>query len=184
MEDKAQRQSINTENLIRSYGDEVLRVLYLYVKDMDVARDLFQDTFVKVHLKLGEFRNASHIKTWIMTVAINTAKDYLKSAYNKKVTVFSQLEDEEGRQPEIADKKTGVEQAVIKNEECKQVRRALMSMKQEFREVLICVYYLEMSEEETAKSLSIPKGTVKSRLSRAKAELKKKIERMDEGEEY
>lgn len=170
-----QEQNIQTENLIRTYGDEILRLLYLYVKDLDIAKDLFQDTFVKVHLRIKDFRNDSNIKTWITRIAINTAKDYLKSAWNQKVDNLSEYEDE--TKVDIVDKSPQVEEMVLAKEKKQQVRQAVMELKEEYKDVVTCVYFLDMSVDDTAKHLSIPPGTVKSRLSRARAALREVLER-------
>lgn len=170
-----QEQNMQTENLIRTYGDEILRLIYLYVKDLDVAKDLFQDTFVKVHLKLKDFRNDSNIKTWITRIAINTAKDYLKSAWNQKVSNLSEYDTES--EVDIVDTSPQVEEVVLAKEKKHQVREAVMQLKEEYKDVVTCVYFLEMSVEDTAKQLSIPSGTVKSRLSRARAALREILER-------
>lgn len=170
-----QEQNIQTENLIRTYGDEILRLLYLYVKDLDIAKDLFQDTFVKVHLRIKDFRNDSNIKTWITRIAINTAKDYLKSAWNQKVDNISEYEDE--TKVDIVDKSPQVEEMVLAKEKKQQVRHAVMELKEEYKDVVTCVYFLDMSVDDTAKQLSIPPGTVKSRLSRARAALREILER-------
>ena len=170
MQEKEQNQEKNQliEEIIRTYGDEILRLLYLYVKDLDTAKDLFQDTFVKVHMGLKDFRSESNIKTWITRIAINTAKDYLKSAWNRKVSTLSEYDTES--EIDIRDENTRVEETVVNKDIRKNVR-------DEYKEVITCVYFLEMSIETTANQLSIPPGTVKSRLSRARSALKEILER-------
>ena len=175
MMNEMQEQNAQTENLIRTYGDEILRLLYLYVKDLDVAKDLFQDTFVKVHLRIKDFRNDSNIKTWITRIAINTAKDYLKSAWNQKVSNLSEFDTESP--VDIADTSPQVEETVLAKERKHLVRQAVMELKDEYKDVVTCVYFLDMSVDDTAKQLFIPPGTVKSRLSRARAALRDILER-------
>ena len=60
------------ENLIREYGNDVLRTAYMYVKDIHTAEDIFQDVFIKVNQKLSTFEGNSSIKTWIIRIAINS----------------------------------------------------------------------------------------------------------------
>lgn len=177
MQEQEQYQDNNQriEEIIRTCGDEILRLLYLYVKDLDTAKDLFQDTFVKVHMGLKDFRSESNIKTWITRIAINTAKDYLKSAWNRRVSTLSEYDTE--CEVDIKDESPQVEETVIKKDTKKRVREAVLELKEEYREVITCVYFLEMSVETTANHLSIPPGTVKSRLSRARSALKEILER-------
>jgi len=157
------------EALIREYGNDVLKTAYSYVKDKFAAEDIFQDVFVKVYKKLDEFRDESSIKTWIIRITINTAKDYLKSAYSQKVVPMMEFkEDAIVSEDDYED--------IENRDRDRFVKETVMSLPEQYREVLLCIYYHEMSVADTAKSLNIPEGTVKSRLSRARELMKTKLE--------
>ncbi|HEX3077278.1 MAG TPA: sigma-70 family RNA polymerase sigma factor [Lachnospiraceae bacterium] len=156
------------ENLMRTYGNDVLRTAYLYVKDVHLAEDIFQEVFLKVNLKMDSYRGESSIKTWLLRITINTCKDYLKSAWSKKVIATDEFEttsfEEQGYQQ-------------IENEEDNLiVRKIVMELPPKYKDVVLCVYYQEMSIEETAGTLNLAQGTVKSRLNRAKTKMKKVME--------
>ena len=158
------------ETLIGTYGNDVLRTAYLYVKDLHTAEDMFQEVFIKVNRCLSGFRGDSSVKTWLMRITINTCKDYLKSAYHRNVVPLMEFQENaltsENDFDEIERKETG-----------KEIREAVMMLPELYRDVVVCVYFQNMSVAEAAAALELPEGTVKSRLSRAKEKLKESLER-------
>ncbi|MFU0827236.1 MAG: Sigma-70 family RNA polymerase sigma factor [Lachnoclostridium sp.] len=166
-EDKAPVYDIET--LMRLYGNDVLRTAYMYVKDSHAAEDIFQDVFIKVNQKLNTFQGNSSIKTWIIRITINTSKDYMKSAWNHRVAPFTEFQEKT-----IAGKDdfTTVEQ----QDENRMIRQEVMKLPDKYKDVLLCVYYHDMTISEAAKVLHIAEGTAKSRLSRAKEKLKLSLE--------
>lgn len=153
------------ETLIREYGNDVLRTAYLYVKDIHTAEDIFQDVFVKVSLKISTFEGNSSIKTWIIRITINTCKDYLKSAWNRRVVPMVEYQEDQITSESDFD--------VVDNQDSKElIRKSVMSLPDKYKDVILCVYFQEMSITEAAKSLNLAEGTVKSRLARARQKLK------------
>lgn len=157
------------ETLMREYGNDVLRTAYMYVKDKHMAEDIFQDVFIKVNNKLHTFQGDSSIKTWIIRITINTCKDYLKSAWNQKV--IPMMEYQENTLPS-EDHFSAVE----KQEESQMIRQTVMKLPDKYKDIILCVYFQDMTISEAAKSLRIAEGTAKSRLSRAKERLKVSLE--------
>ncbi|MDF2588354.1 MAG: hypothetical protein K0S41_2195 [Anaerocolumna sp.] len=160
-----QQSVYDIETLMRKYGNDVLRTAYMYVKDSHLAEDIFQDVFIKVNQKLSTFQGGSSIKTWIIRITINTCKDYLKSAWNKKVVPITEYQENT-----IAgdDDFASVEQ----QDENRLVRQEVMKLPDKYKDVLLCVYFQDMTISEAASILNIAEGTAKSRLSRAKEKLK------------
>lgn len=157
------------EGLMRTYGNDVLRTAYMYVKDIHNAEDIFQDVFIKVNNHLHTFQGNSSIKTWILRITINTCKDYLKSAYHRKMVPMEEfIEDSIVSESEF--------DAVERQETIHTVKEAVMALPEHYRSVILCVYYEELSMDEAAKVLDLPVGTVKSRLARAKEKLKELME--------
>ena len=157
------------ETLMKEYGNDVLRTAYSYVKDKYTAEDIFQDVFVKAYRNLEGFRDDSSIKTWLIRITINTAKDYLKSSYSRKVVPMMDFKEDS-----IVSEDDFEE--VENRDRDRFVKETVMSLPEQYREVLLCMYYQEMSVAETSKCLGIPEGTVKSRLSRARDILKTRLE--------
>lgn len=157
------------EALIRQYGNDVLRTAYMYVKDIHMAEDIFQDVFIKVHAKLSTFEGNSSIKTWIIRIAINTCKDYLKSAWSRRVVPMMEYQED----AIVSD----TDYDAVENQDTNNlIKEAVLSLPDKYREVVLCVYYQEMTLTEAAKALNIAEGTAKSRLSRARLRLKKLLE--------
>jgi len=153
------------ETLMRKYGNDVLRMAYMYVKDSHLAEDIFQDVFIKVNQKLSTFQGNSSIKTWIIRITINTCKDYLKSAWNQKVVPMTEFEENTLASDNDY---TAVEQ----QDENQLIRQTVMRLPDKYKDVVLCVYFQEMTISEAAKSLQIAEGTAKSRLFRAKEKMK------------
>ena len=153
------------ENLIRQYGNDVLRTAYMYVKDSHTAEDIFQEVFIKVNQKLSTFEGNSSIKTWIIRITINTCKDYLKSAWNRRVIPMMEYQEDQI----ISDTDFDSVESQDTNDI---IKAAVLSLPAKYKDVVLCVYYNEMTIAEAAIVLRVAEGTVKSRLSRARQKLK------------
>lgn len=153
------------ETLMREYGNDVLRIAFMYVKDNHLAEDIFQDVFLKVNQKLSTFQGSSSIKTWIISITINTCKDYLKSAWKRRVVPITEFHENT-----IAGKNdyTAVEQ----QDENQLIRKVVMELPEKYKDIILCVYFQEMTISEAAALLKIAEGTAKSRLFRAKEKMK------------
>ena len=157
------------ETLIRQYGNDVLRTAYMYVKDVHTAEDIFQDVFIKVSQKLPTFQGDSSIKTWIIRITINTSKDYLKSAWNRRVVPMMEYqEDAIVSETDYDD--------VEKKDTRELIMKVVLSLPSKYKDIVLCVYFHEMTIVEAAKVLKIAEGTAKSRLSRARLKLKTMLE--------
>ena len=157
------------ENLIHLYGNDVLRTAYMYVKDIHTAEDIFQDVFIKVNKKLSTFEGKSNIKTWIIRITINTCKDFLKSAWKRRVIPMMEYQED----AIVSD--TDYDE-VEKQDTKDLIYQAVQSLPDKYKDVVLCVYYQEMTIPETAHVLAVAEGTVKSRLSRARQKLKTVLE--------
>lgn len=164
-----QSPAYEIEALIREYGNDVLRTAYMYVKDLHIAEDIFQEVFIKVNQKLSTFVGDSSIKTWIIRITINTCKDYLKSAYNRRVVPM--MEYQEDAIVSVSDY-----DEIEKQDRNNLIKDSILSLPKKYKDVVICVYFHEMTISEVAKTLNVAEGTVKSRLSRAKSKLKGMLE--------
>jgi len=157
------------ETLIRQYGNDVLRTAYMYVKDIHTAEDIFQDVFIKVNQKLSTFEGNSSIKTWLIRITINTCKDYLKSAWNRRVVPMMEYQED------AIISETDYED--IEKQDTKDlVKETVLSLPEKYRDLVICIYFQDMTIPEAAKVLNIAEGTAKSRLSRARQRLKSSLE--------
>ena len=163
------KPTYDIETLIRQYGNDVLRTAYMYVKDIHSAEDIFQDVFIKVNQKLSTFEGNSSIKTWIIRITINTCKDYLKSAWNRRVVPMMDYQED------AIISETDYDE--VESQDTKElIKKSVLSLPEKYKDVVLCVYFQDMSIAETANALQIAEGTAKSRLSRAREKLKSILE--------
>jgi RNA polymerase sigma-70 factor (ECF subfamily) len=158
------------DEIMNRYGQDILRLVYSYVNNKELAEDLTQDIFVKCYKALHTYRGKSKLKTWLWRIAINHCKDFLKSWYNKNVIV-SENESTNNRT-----NKEMVEQVIIQKEEDNQLIFALMTLPIKYREVIYLFYYEELLIKDITVLTGTSDNTVKTRLRRAKELLKERLE--------
>lgn len=159
---EAQEELVDIERIIEEYGDSLLRMCTLYLKDRQLAEDAVQETFIKVYEKYDTFNGTSQEKTWIMRIAINTCKNYMRSSWFKRVRTGFDLETTSNGKIDVGLEKKEQQEVLIKE---------IMSMGVKYKEVILLYYYQEMSIREIAQTLHIKEGTVKVRLQRARQQL-------------
>ncbi len=138
--------------------------------DADEARDLVQETFAKALRGFGSFREGTNFRAWMFAILRNT---FLTSRSGLERRNTSQ-EDEEG----FADVTTSTdnpEVALIRRADTEMVQAAIAKLPPTFREVILLADLEEMRYQEVAEILSIPIGTVMSRLSRARKQVRQLI---------
>lgn len=160
------------KRLINSYGNDVLRIAYIYLKDKHLAEDVFQEVFIKVYKNFEKFQGKSSEKTWILTITMNTCKDVLRSSWLKKII---RLEDNDYSDSQLKDTSESLDTTVIKKIEYNELLNEVMNLPRKYKEAIILYYYEKISTSEISKILKIPEGTVRSRLFRAREMLKYNI---------
>lgn len=158
------------ENIMQEYGQELLQLVYAYVKNQAIAEDLTQEIFVKCYQALPSYKGKSTVKTWLWRIGINHCKDFLKSWYNQNVhtSTDEQFSQKEGN--------VNVEQTVIQQDEDARLAENVMKLPILHREVIYLFYFEELSIKEIAHVLAINSNTVKTRLRKGKTLLKEQLE--------
>jgi RNA polymerase sigma factor (sigma-70 family) len=149
------------EELVRRYQDIAVRTAHLISPDGD-AEDAAQEAFVKAFAALGRFRTGSPFRPWLLQIVTNEARNRRRSAGRRATLALRAAEDRPSD-----DAAPSPESAVLASERRAVLLAALNALRDDDREVIAARYFLELSESETAEALGIPRGTVKSRLSRA-----------------
>ena len=157
--------------LMNDYGNDVLKIAYLYLKDKYLAEDVFQEVFVKVYKNYNKFKNNSSEKTWIMSITINTCRDMLRISWFKKIYMLKDAGDDA-----LKDTYENVDEEVARKIQYEQLLKEVMNLPLKYRETVILYYYEELSTMDISVALKIPEGTVRSRLFRARTILKSNIE--------
>ena len=159
------------EELINNYGNDVLRIAYLYLKDKYLAEDVFQEVFIKVYKNFSKLKKSSSEKNWIMTITINTCRDVLRISWFKKVILSKDVYDDS-----FVDICENVDDKVINKIQYEELLKQVMNLPRKYKEIIILYYYEELSTRDISKVLRIPEGTVRSRLFRARTVLKSSID--------
>ncbi len=157
------------EDIVREYNDSLIFFINGYVKDLATAEDLAADTVVKLLTKRKRFRDqGATFKTWIFTIARNTALDWLRKSANKQ---SSPLSDVDGYNEQDFNEK------IIKDEQKKVLYRAMKSLNKDYREVLHLLYFEEMSYSQAATVMKKSEKQIKNLAYRARQSLKDKLEK-------
>ena len=171
--DTYQSNQVFIEQLIEDYGQDVYKMAYLYLKDQQLAEDVFQEVFYKVMKHYHKFESLSSEKTWLIRITINTCKDLLRTNWLRRVTTFGTLEEQTQTQYEKPFN-------MIEEESNNELYKLIMKLSPKYKEVILLFYYEEFSYDEMAQILNIPKGTVQSRLARGRDKLKKMLQERGE----
>ena len=154
--------------LVRIHAQGVMNVVYRMCGDARVAEDAAQETFIQAWLHLASYRPQTSLRSWLYRIAVNAATDMLRK---EKRILPSALEDLHLQDPQL-----GPEALLFQEERTAMVQKAILSLPEASRVVLVMREYEEMSYQEIADALSIPVGTVMSRLNYARKTLRDKLE--------
>jgi RNA polymerase sigma-70 factor, ECF subfamily len=145
----------------------------------DEAEEVVQDAFIRAFVKLDTFQRNSQFFTWLYRIAFNSA--LTRRRRRKSRVSLDQARETVGL--EIADDADGVDEPMLRSERVDLVRKALAQLTEEHRSILVLREMEEQSYENIAEILEISIGTVRSRLSRARRQLKVTFEAMERAEE-
>jgi len=170
------------ERLVVERSSDVYALLYRLTSDAEEARDLTQETFLRAFQSISRFRGDADLKTWIYRIAINQARNRWRWWKRRRRDVTVSLDDNRGlsEQPLSASLRNedapDPEQETLAHEREGHLRGALLGLRSAYREAVILRDVEGFSYEEIATTLEISIGTVKSRLSRGRLELRRKLE--------
>ncbi len=168
--------------LVRAYEGRVVRLLTRMVGNEEEAKDLAQDVFVQIFKAIGSFRGDSKFSTWLYRIAVNLCKNRVK--YLRVRHANEQDELDSVNEKSLGDARPAGGAGLGRPDEQmagKQVERivqvAIQELEPSFRECLVLRDVEELSYEEIGQITGLPAGTVKSRIHRARAMLREKVER-------
>jgi RNA polymerase sigma-70 factor (ECF subfamily) len=169
------------EELVRMHQDVAARTAYVITGQTADAQDAVQEALVKAYRALGRFREGSPFRPWLLRIVANEAISRRRSARRQANLAVRAAE---GRPPD--DAVPSPEGAALAQEQHRLVVAAMSELRPEERLVIAYRYWFDLSEAEMAEALGCPRGTVKSRLSRAMARLREVMRsagpETDEGE--
>jgi RNA polymerase sigma-70 factor (ECF subfamily) len=159
--------------LVQRYQEVAYRVAYLIAGDAQDAEDIAQDAFVKAYAALSRFRTDAPFRPWLLQIVANEARNRRRSAGRRAHLALRAAEDQ--RTPDSRDAAPSPESAALDHEQRASLLEAVNSLRDEDRQAIAYRYFLDLSEAEMAEALGCPRGTVKSRLSRALGRLREQL---------
>lgn len=156
--------------LFNKYKGFVENILFQYIKDMDEAKDIANIVFLKVYNKLSTFTDYSSFGGWLRIITNRTAIDYLREMENKRIVLGS--EDERLSSDEL---KETAEEDLVNQLTYNQLLAEFKKLPESTRKVFELFYKDNLSINEISGALKVPKGTIKSTLSRTRRKIKQSI---------
>ncbi len=167
------------ETLVRQYDRQVFRIAQHITQNKEDAEDVVQDAFLKAYEKLHQFQGNSKFYTWLVRIAVNESLMRLrKRRTGKMVSIDEDVETEEGSMPrDLADWGPDPEQMYGQSELAEILRKTIQGLPPGFRVVFTLRDIEGLSTDETAEALGLSVPAVKSRLLRARLQLRERLSR-------
>lgn len=156
------------ERLVRMHQSVAFRVAYLVTGDASEAEDATQEAFVKAYRAMDRFKPGAPFRPWLLTIVTNEARNRRRSMGRR-----TSLNLRVAAEGQVASGSVSPEAAIVASEKREELLSRLGELSEDDRMVISYRYFLELSEQETSTVLDCARGTVKSRLSRAVARLRK-----------
>jgi len=164
------------KRLMVRHRPAIFHIIYRIVRGEEVVEDLVQETFMKAFASLATYRSEYKFSTWLYRIAANAAIDFLRKKRLRTLSLDSPPDTGDGATTiDIPDNSHNPEQDIVNREQRLSINEAIDSLPEKYRVVIIYRHQDDKSYEEIAESLSIPIGTVKARIFRARELLKKKL---------
>ncbi len=158
------------------YRDRIYGLACSYAEDRDDAEDVTQQVFIRAHRSLHQFRGGSQLFTWLYRIAINCCKDWVQQAYHaRKDRCDDYWWSKQATGDDLFSKPTRTESRLEQREADDFLQKALARLTPEFRSALVLRELDGMSYREIGRALGCSEGTVKSRICRARHQLKKQL---------
>ena len=150
------------KRLMSSYGDQIIKTCFLFLRSRQPAEDAAQETFIRAWKALDRLKEGPTEKAWLMKIAVNVCKSFLANRSSAILDRGVSLDriSETGKTDQYLDQT---------------VYLAVTSLPVKYRSVIILYYYQGLPVRETAEALRLPGATVRTRLARARALLKEDL---------
>ncbi len=167
------------EEIVNRYKNPLYAFLRRFVNRQDIVEDVFQETFLQLYSSRDSFDARRPLRPWLFTIAANKAKDALRKLQRQSSMSMGTMADAGELSLDemvniLTSYETTPEAEISKEETARRVRQIISEMPENLRGILILAYFEQFSYKHMAEILSIPIGTVKSRLHTAVAHFMKK----------
>ncbi len=166
--------------LVHREQDRIFNVCCRYIGNAEDAKDAAQETFIRVIRSIRQFRGESSLRTWLYRITINVCKNFVRdrsrAGYDREEPLDA-LQDESGmaRATVVANPNPGPDELASGNELEEALSQSVAGLAEHYRAAFILRHQEGLTYEEIAQALDIPTGTVRSRLSEARQQLRKKL---------
>ena len=154
------------ETLVIKYQDKLMGSLNKLFKNPTFSEDIAQEAFIKAYINIGGFKEDSAFFTWLYRIAVNTAKNYLSSKYNKNEIIESEID--ENILTQIGIDSPSPESILEANTLRDRLFQCLNNMPEEIKSAITLREFNGLNYEEIAKICNCPVGTVRSRIFRGR----------------
>ncbi|WP_055665849.1 sigma-70 family RNA polymerase sigma factor [Desnuesiella massiliensis] len=161
------------EGVLESYGDRVLKLCYIILKDLHAAQDLTQEVFIQVYKSRSKFREESSLYTWIYKIAINKCRTYAKR--HSRMVYFDSEEINLLVDNDFSEEELSLEESVVRSISSAKIKDIITGIKPIYREVILLYYFEDLSIKDIAEVLEEKESTIKSKLFRARELLKQEF---------
>jgi RNA polymerase sigma-70 factor (ECF subfamily) len=162
-------------DLVLRYQDRLYNSVYMMVNSAEDARDLTQEAFVHAFRRLDSFRGDSAFYTWLFRIAVNATISFRRKAVRRKTISVESVREASGNEPIDDDDGTRPSARMEVHEQQRVVRAALAELSEEFRTAIVLTEIEGLSYEDAAETVGCPIGTIRSRIHRARNELRDKL---------
>ena len=163
------------EEIVRRWQGPLVNLAWRYCRDRGRAEEMAQEAFVRAWRGLGSWRRESSFSTWLFALAANVFRSELKRIPTLNVPI------EEIREPSTAAKQ---EDDLADQRQSESVRKAVLALPPRYREPMVLYYFHEMNLAAAARTMSIPDGTFKARLSRGRDLLRRRFPQLEERNQH
>jgi RNA polymerase sigma-70 factor, ECF subfamily len=174
-------RGLTFEEILSKYEKKIFNLILRYISDREEAEDLTQETFLNAYKSFGNFRGECKIQTWLCQIALNQCKNRFRQRDRRRTVEGPSLDsasshgDEGARPLEIPDWDQSPQEVLIRNETYRYVLRAINSLPDEYRTVIILCDLQQMPYQQIAAVTGLSLEAVKTRIHRGRQMLRRKV---------
>ena len=158
-------KEIEIERMMDTYGNYIVRMCYMMLKNRTLAEDAAQEVFIKAYKNMESFRKDASEKTWLTSIALNVCKNYARTSWFRRVQIGIEVKADT----------YSMEDRLTEEIEKSELLKKVMDLSKKYREVILLYYYQDLKISEIAEILEVSESSVKMRLNRAKLKLKDEL---------